>query len=91
MSSAYHPETDGQTEVMNRCLETYLRCFIADQPKSWVLWVPWAEFWFNTTFHASAGSTPFELVYGRKPPMITRLLQGETRVEAVQKELEERD
>ncbi|KAI5436888.1 hypothetical protein KIW84_023128 [Lathyrus oleraceus] len=61
------------------------------KPKSWVLRVPWAEFWFNTTFHASAGSTPFELVYGRKPPMITRLLQGETRVEAVQKELEERD
>ncbi|PNX98963.1 Ty3/gypsy retrotransposon protein [Trifolium pratense] len=91
MSTAYHPETDGQTEVVNRCLETYLRCFITDQPKTWVQWLPWAEFWFNTTFHASTKSTPFELVYGRKPPMITRLLQGETRVEAVQKELEERD
>ena len=91
MSSAYHPKTDGQTEVVNRCLETYLRCFIADQPKSWLSWIPWAEFWFNTTFHASTGSTPFELVYGRKPPIITRLLQGETRVAAVQKELEERD
>jgi hypothetical protein len=76
---------------VNRCLKTYFRCFITDQPKSWVQWLPWAEFWFNTTFHASTGSTPFELVYGRKPPMITRLLQGETRVEAVQKELEERD
>ncbi|GAU28744.1 hypothetical protein TSUD_372530 [Trifolium subterraneum] len=91
MSSAYHPETDGQTEVVNRCLETYLRCFIADQPRSWMSWIPWAEFWFNTTFHAATGSTPFELVYGRKPPVITRLLQGETRVAAVQKELEERD
>jgi hypothetical protein len=91
MSSAYHPESDGQTEVVNRCLETYLRCFVADQPKTWVSWVPLAEFWFNTNYHAATEKTPFEIVYGRPPPLITRWLQGETRVEAVQRDLADRD
>ncbi|GAU27744.1 hypothetical protein TSUD_215550 [Trifolium subterraneum] len=91
MSTAYHPETDGQTEVVNRCLETYLRCFIADQPKTWSNWLSWAELWFNTSYHASTGQTPYEIVYGRPPPVITRWLQGETRVEAVQKELLDKD
>ncbi|MCH86608.1 hypothetical protein A2U01_0007467, partial [Trifolium medium] len=79
------------TEVVNRCLETYLRCFIADQPKTWVVWVCWVEYWFNTTFHSSTEKTPFEIVYGRAPPVLTRWLQGETKVEAVQRELIERD
>ncbi|GAU50456.1 hypothetical protein TSUD_373220 [Trifolium subterraneum] len=91
MSTAYHPESDGQTEVVNRCLETYLRCFIADQPRTWVTWLHWAEFWYNTNYHASTGKTPFEVVYGRLPPQLTRWVQGETRVASVQKELVDRD
>lgn len=83
MSSAYHPKSDGQTEVLNRCLETYLRCFSAEQPKQWARWVPWAEFWYNTNYQGAAGMTPFESVYGRKPPGIQQHLPREFIVAAV--------
>lgn len=91
MPSSYHPQTDGQTEVVNRCLKTYLRCFISEQPKSRSHWLPWAELWYNTTFHVSTGSTPFQIVYGRPPPTLVRFMEGETHVEAVAQELRDRD
>ncbi|CAJ2647971.1 unnamed protein product [Trifolium pratense] len=91
VSSAYDLETDGQTEVTNRCLESYLRCFASEQPKTWSHWIPWAEFWYNSTFHVSIGKTPFEVVYGRQPPNIIRFLSNEKKVAAVATELSERD
>ena len=91
MSSAYHPETNGQTEVLNRTLETYLCCFSSEQPKMWVLFLPWAEYWYNTSFHGATRCTPFEVVYGRPPPSLARFVPGETMVEAVAQDLMNRD
>lgn len=67
-STAYHPQSDGQTEVVNRGLEMYLRCFCGEKPKEWVEWVHWAEFWYNTTYQRSLGVTPFQAIYDQPPP-----------------------
>ena len=43
MSFAYHSQGEGQTEVVNRCLESYLGCMTGEKPNEWVLWLPLAE------------------------------------------------
>ncbi|RVW79535.1 Transposon Tf2-2 polyprotein [Vitis vinifera] len=90
-STAYHPQTDGQTEVVNRCVETYLRCFSYNKPRRWSTWISWAEYWYNTTFHSSTNTTPFRAVYGRDPPPLIRFGSDSTSVLAVDQLLQERD
>jgi len=91
MSTAYHPESDGQTKVLNKTLETYLRCFCSEQPKSWAGFIPWAEYWYNTNPQGVARCTPFEVVYGRPPPSLARFVPRETLVEVVAQDLMDRD
>ncbi|KAH7526809.1 hypothetical protein JRO89_XSUnG0053200 [Xanthoceras sorbifolium] len=67
-SSSYHPQTDGQTEVVNRTLEQYLRCYCHSEQGRWKEYIPWAEYWYNTTHHAAINMSPFEMMYGCAPP-----------------------
>lgn len=91
MSSSYHPQTNGQSEALNKCLELYLRCFTRDNPKSWFRLLSWAEFWYNTSFHSSIVMTPFKAVYGRDPPTLVRYVPTTTDPPSLQQLLTERD
>ncbi|GJY42186.1 retrotransposon-related protein [Tanacetum coccineum] len=91
MSTAYHPQTDGQTEVVNRCLEGYLRCMTGEHPKEWAKWLPLAELWYNTNYHSAINTTPFEVVYGQTPPIHVPYLGGVSKVEAVDRSLKARE
>jgi len=86
-SSSYHPETDGQTEVVNRSLETYLRCMAGENPKEWSHWLSWAEYWFNTSFNRSAGMTPLKALYGRDPSSIFHMDDTTSAVEEVNEQV----
>ena len=83
LNTTYHPQTDGQTEVVNKCLETYLRCFASEKKNQWAQWLPLAEWWYNTSYHIATCMTPFEVVYGQKPPSVLSYLPGASKVQAV--------
>ncbi|GAU44596.1 hypothetical protein TSUD_187860 [Trifolium subterraneum] len=91
MSSAYHPQSDGQTEVLNKALELFLRCFTFHNPKSWFKVLSWSEYWYNTSFQTSIGMTPFQALYGRVPPYLTKYEPQSNDPPALQEELIERD
>ncbi|GJS90881.1 putative reverse transcriptase domain-containing protein [Tanacetum coccineum] len=66
MSTAYHPQTDGQSERTIQTLEDMLRACAIDFGKGWVNQLPLVEFSYNNSYHASIKAAPFEALYGRK-------------------------
>jgi transposase InsO family protein len=75
-SSAYHPQTNGQTEWVNQILEDLLRACALKYGKSWDHSLPYAEFSYNNSYQASLKMSPFEILYGR--PCRTPLFWTET-------------
>lgn len=90
LSTAYHPQTDGQTEVLNRGLQTYLRCMAAEKPREWSRWLPLAEWWYNTNYHSAINTTPYEVVYGQPAPLYSPYLNEESTVVVVDRSLKAR-
>ena len=66
-SSAYHPQTDGQTEVINKSLGDFLRSLVTEHHSQWDHILPQAEFAYNDLFNKRTGQSPFQIVYGMKP------------------------
>ncbi|GJV23707.1 reverse transcriptase domain-containing protein [Tanacetum coccineum] len=66
MSTAYHPQTDGQSERTIQTLEDMLRACVIDFGGSWDVHLPLAEFSYNNSYHSSIRCAPFEALYGRK-------------------------
>nr|GFC39623.1 putative reverse transcriptase domain-containing protein [Tanacetum cinerariifolium] len=66
MSTAYHPETDSQSERTIKTLEDMLRACVIDFGKGWVKHLPLAEFSYNNSYHTSIKAAPYEALYGQK-------------------------
>jgi len=66
-STTCHPQTDGQTEVVNRTLGQMLRCFISGNPRVWEDLLPHVEFAYNRVVNSTTSHSPFEVVYGFNP------------------------
>ncbi len=67
LSTAFHPQTDGQTERQNSMMEAYLRAFVNSEQNDWARLLPMAEFAYNNAKNASTGHTHFELNCGYHP------------------------
>ena len=87
-SLSYHPQSDGKTEIVNKCLEGYICCFVLDKQTQWVKWLALAEWWYNTSFHMATKMIPFMTLYGYHPPSITLSLRDQSKVQAVQDHIE---
>ncbi|MCO5605271.1 hypothetical protein L7F22_059451 [Adiantum nelumboides] len=72
LSSAYHAQTDGQSEIANATVLDLLKMYVSDRQSKWEKYLPLVEFAYNNTIHSSIGKGPFEILYGKPllPPIL---------------------
>jgi hypothetical protein len=82
--------TYGQTERVNQCLETYLKCAVSSTPRQWVKWMSLAEICYNSSYHTTLKCSPFKALYGWDPSFGRILVMAEAENEIVKNVLLER-
>jgi hypothetical protein len=78
-STSYHPQTGGQTEIVNKWVEGYLRNYVIGQQRVWAKWLHLGEYFYNTTHHMSIGMTPFRVLYGYDSLTFMEIAFGDSR------------
>jgi transposase InsO family protein len=93
LSTAFHPQTDGQTKRINQILKHYLRCFIDEQQLNWPLLLPTAQFACNNAVNSTTGLPPFQVLYSYSPDFHLRTEDGtfQEEVPAVQTHIKKLD
>ncbi|MCO5612609.1 hypothetical protein L7F22_066878 [Adiantum nelumboides] len=90
-STAYHPQTDGQTERVNQVIEDILRAYCLEEPRKWVQHLPLVEYAYNSFNHRSKGMSPFKALYGQECIAPLNFSDPTIKVEASKKMLDEMD
>jgi hypothetical protein len=98
MTSAFHPQFDGQSEATNKIIAMYVRCLTSNRPQQWVASLVSQSGFLgrnSATIRLISRSSrcppPFELVYGRPPPSIRMYAPGDARLPAVERAMKDRD
>lgn len=89
MSTAFHPQTDGQTERANQDIEAYLRIYCSSHPHTWSDHIPTLEFAHNVNIQSATKQTPFKLLYGYHPIAIPDTINSHSQIPSVQGRLTE--
>ena len=78
-NTSYQPQTDGQTKIVNKYIEGYLRNYISGQHRAWIKWLHLEEYCYNTTYHMSIKMSPFRDFYAYDAITFAHFIFGDSR------------